>query len=209
MAAPDWRVAGTYLESCNCDPICPCRTIAGMAGGRSTHGVCMGVLSWRIDGGSANGIDLGGLMVALALRYSDDEAGSPWDFTLYLDESADSAQREALEAIYTGRGGGSALAHFPWAWKPSNLLAVHPATIELDHGRRGRIFVRDRVSVRIARPVADQPAVTCVIPGHHRSGEEVIAEELRVDGELEFAFEGVCGYRSTFDYSSDEPPRGA
>jgi hypothetical protein len=34
-----WHVRGTYLEACNCDPICPCRRIGGRAGGRSTHGV--------------------------------------------------------------------------------------------------------------------------------------------------------------------------
>src|SRR5262249_49881014 len=171
MPAPGWRIAGTYLEACNCDPICPCRTIAGMGGGRSTHGVCMGVLSWRIDKGSAKGVDLGGVTVVPALRYSDGEPGSPSDFTPHLDESADESQRHALETIYTGRGGGSALAHFPWAWKPSNLLAVHPAAIVLEHGQRGRIFVQEHVSVRISGPVAAQPAVTCVIPGHQRSGE--------------------------------------
>ena len=45
-----WRIRGTYFESCNCDAICPCRRIDGVAGGRSTHGVCMGVLSWLIPG---------------------------------------------------------------------------------------------------------------------------------------------------------------
>ena len=48
-----WRIRGTYFESCNCDAICPCRRINGVPGGRSTHGVCMGVLSWLIDEGVA------------------------------------------------------------------------------------------------------------------------------------------------------------
>src|SRR5690242_18959597 len=111
--APDWRIAGTYLEACNCDPICPSRTISGMAGGRSTHGVCMGVLSRHIEQGSANGGDLGGLTVVLALRISHYEPGSPWSITLYLDESANANQREALETIYTARVGGSSSAHSP------------------------------------------------------------------------------------------------
>ena len=50
-----WRVAGTYLESCNCDAICPCRRIGGVPGGRSTHGICLGALSWRIEDGWASG----------------------------------------------------------------------------------------------------------------------------------------------------------
>jgi len=84
-----WSLRGSYFESCNCDAICPCRRIDGHAGGRSTHGVCMGLLSWVVAEGDAAGVDLGGLAVALACRYDDDEQGSPWSFVLYLDERGD------------------------------------------------------------------------------------------------------------------------
>src|SRR3954463_792452 len=83
--ATGWRVRGTYFESWNRDAICPCRRVDGVGGGRSTHGVCMGVLSWLIEEGGADGTDLSGLPVALAVRYSDDEAGSPGTGGLYLD----------------------------------------------------------------------------------------------------------------------------
>src|SRR5436189_42365 len=92
----DWRMTGTYLESCNCDAICPCRTIGGRPGGRSTHGICEGSQSWRIEDGRAGDLDLSGIDVVLAARYDDDEAGSPWSFYLYLDDGADERQREAL-----------------------------------------------------------------------------------------------------------------
>src|SRR4051794_17836991 len=52
--AMSWWIRGTYFESCNCDAICPCRRIDGGGGGRSTHGVCMGVLSWLIEDGAAD-----------------------------------------------------------------------------------------------------------------------------------------------------------
>ena len=115
-----WRIRGSYFESCNCDAICPCRRIDGVAGGRSTHGECLGVLSWVIAEGSADGTDLSGEPVALATRYSDDEPGSPWTWVLYLDASGSDEQRRALEGIFTGRLGGDAAAHFPWAWKASD-----------------------------------------------------------------------------------------
>ena len=67
--ATTWDIRGSYFESCNCDPICPCRTIDGMPGDRSTHGICAGVLSWVIEEGSAGDTDLGGLAVALAIRF--------------------------------------------------------------------------------------------------------------------------------------------
>jgi hypothetical protein len=198
-----WRIQGTYFESCNCDPICPCRKIDGVSGGRSTHGVCMGVLSWLIEEGSANGVDLSGAPVALALRYSDDEEGSPWTWVLYLDSRSDQEQRDALEGIFTGRLGGDPESHFPWVWKPSELLAVRPVEIELDHTRRRQLLrIRDRVSVRIRDRYGGPETVTCVIPGHDRTGEELEADEITVeDGPLEFSYRGVCGFGSTFDYS--------
>jgi hypothetical protein len=198
-----WRVSGSYFESCNCDPICPCRKIDGAAGGRSTHGVCMGVLSWIIGEGEAAGVDLAGEPVALALTYSDDEEGSPWSWVLYLDGSSDEERRDALEGIWTGRLGGDAETHFPWAWKPSTMLAVRPVEIDVNHTpRRQRLRIRDLLSVRIRDRYAGAETVTCVIPGHDRDGEELVADELVVeDDSLSFSYRGVCGYGSTFDYS--------
>jgi hypothetical protein len=198
-----WRIRGSYFESCNCDPICPCRRIDGVPGGRSTHGECLGLLSWVIDEGHADGVDVSGQPVALASRYSDDEEGSPWTWILYLDRKASEEQRDALEAIYAGRLGGDAERHFPWAWKASDLAAVRPVEIELDHTRRRQwLRVRDQVSVRIRDRYDGPETVTCVIPGHERGGEELVADELIVeDGPLSFSYRGVCGYASDFDYS--------
>jgi hypothetical protein len=201
--ATRWHVRGTYFESCNCDAICPCRRIDGVAGGRSTHGICTGVLSWLIEEGAADGTDLNGLAVALAARYDDDEAGSPWSWVLYIDERGNDEQQEALEAIFAGRLGGDALEHFPWAWKASELLAVRPVAIELDHSpRRQWLRIRDHVTVRIRDRYPGAEAVSCVIPGHDREGEELVADVLRVDdGPLAFELSGVCGYAATFDYA--------
>lgn len=201
--ATKWHVSGSYFESCNCDPICPCRRIDGVAGGRSTHGICTGVLSWLIEEGRAGETDVTGLAAALALRYSDDEPGSPWSWVLYLDERGSDEQLEALEAIFTGRLGGDADTHFPWVWKASELLAVRRVAIDVDHTpRRQWLRVRDHVTVRIRDRFRGEATVSCVIPGHDRDGEELVTDELRVDGDgLAFELSGVCGYASTFSYS--------
>jgi hypothetical protein len=161
------------------------------------------VLSWLILEGEADGVDLAGLPVAIASRYSDDEPGSPWTWILYLDEGASDEQRAALEDIYTGRRGGDAGTHFPWAWKPSELVAVRPVAIDVDHTRRRQwLRIRDHISVRIRDRHRGPETVTCVIPGHDREGEELVADELRVDdGPLEFRYRGVCGYGTMFAYA--------
>jgi hypothetical protein len=197
-----WRISGSYFESCNCEAICPCRRIDGVAGGRSTYGECLGVLSWLIEEGHAGPLPLDGLKVAFATRYHDDEPGSPWSFVMYVDARADATQQEALERIYTGRLGGDAARHFPWAWKPSRRIAVRPVEIEVSHEpRRQWLRIRDHVTLRIREAWDGPETVTCVIPGHERSGEELIADELTVDdGPLRFAFRGNCGYSAHFDY---------
>jgi hypothetical protein len=198
-----WGIRGTYFEACNCAPICPCRRIDGVAGGRSTHGVCMGVLSWLIEHGEVDGTDVSGLPAALAIRYSDDEPGSPWSWVLYLDARASPQQRSALEDVFTGRLGGDALRHFPWAWKASELVAVRRVEIGVEHTRRREwLRIRDHVSVRIRDRYEEQHTVTCVIPGHDRTGEELVADELIVEDEaLAFSYRGTCGYGSTFAYA--------
>jgi hypothetical protein len=198
-----WQIRGSYFESCNCDVICPCRRIDGKAGGRSTHGVCMGVLSWVIEEGAVEDVDVSGLAVAIALSYSDDEPGSPWTWVLYLDARGEDQQRDALEGVFTGRLAGDADSHFPWVWKASELVAVRPVGIEVDHERRRQwLRIRDRVSVRIRDAHDGGETVTCVIPGHDRTGEELVADELVVeDGPLGFSYRGVCGYASTFEYA--------
>jgi hypothetical protein len=197
-----WAIAGTYFESCNCEAICPCRKIDGVRGGRSTYAECLGVLSWVIKDGRADDLSLDGLKVAFATRYHDDEPGSPWRFVMYIDARADAAQRDALEAIFTGRLGGDALKHFPWAWKESDRVAVRQVEIEVSHEpRRQWLRIRDHVTVNIRDAWAGTETVTCVIPGHQESGEELIADELRVDdGPLRYAFRGNCGYAAPFDY---------
>ncbi len=199
-----YRVRGTYLESCNCDAPCPCRRIDGRAGGRSTHGICDGALSWSIDEGFADDVDLTGLGAVLATRYSDDEEGSPWTFALFVDERGDTCQRAALGRIFSGALGGTVLDHFPWAWKASDPLGVEPARIEIDHAPgRGWFRAGQKVSVRVSGPYAGLETVTCVIPGHECEGRELVVDELKVGaGLLGFEYRGVCAYESTFDYGS-------
>jgi hypothetical protein len=177
--------------------------VDGVRGGRSTHGNCFGLLGWRIDDGSEDGNDLSGLGVALALRYDDDEPGSPWTFVLYVDERGDAEQRDALADIFLGRHGGSHVLKLPWVSKPSDLVAVRPARIDLsDDGRKLR--VGERASITVSRRADDGRAVACGIPGYERVGAEYYADELRVDDEpFEWRLEGNCAFATDFEYRSE------
>ena len=201
-----WRIAGSYFESCNCDAICPCRMVGGRKGGRSTHGICFGVLSWQIEDGRAGDVDLSGLAAAFVIEYDDDEPGSPWRFIVYADERGTELQRDAIARILTGQLGGDDVLRLPWVSKPSELLEVRASPIEIGSDASGHTLrVGRAVSLRASRPVETDEAVACGIPGYGWPGTELYADELVVDDEP-FAWEltGNCAFVSGFAYSSHE-----
>ena len=97
------------------------------------------------------------------------------------------------------------MAQFPWAFKESTLLAVIPSAIEIDHTPgRGWFRAGGAVTVRIREPYPEQTTVSCIIPGHDRTGREVVAEQFAVDEEpFHYEYSGRCGYEATFEYGSD------
>jgi hypothetical protein len=200
-----WRIAGDYFESCNCDAICPCRTVGDRPGGRSTHGICFGVLSWLIHEGHADNVDLSGLAAAFTIRYDDDEPGSPWRFVVHVDERGSEEQREALAAILTGRLGGGDVLRLPWVRKPSELLDVRVSPIEVRSGPDGHVLrVGSAIELTASRPFETDERVSCVIPGHHIPGRELYADRLAVaDDPFVWELAGTCAFVSAFEYTSE------
>ena len=195
-----WHIAGRYFESCNCEAICPCRTIGGRPGGRSTHGTCFGVLSWLIEDGHADGTDLGGLAAALVMRYEDDEPGSPWLFGLHVDERSDERQQALLADILLGRLGGDKIVALPWVRKPSELVGVRASAISIEDGL---LRVGTAVTLSATRRVVTDERVSCIVPGHDIAGTELYADELRVDDDpFRWELADNCAFVSTFAYSS-------
>jgi hypothetical protein len=117
--------------------------------------------------------------------------------------SAATRDNVALGRIFSGGLGGTVLEHFPWAWKASDPLGVEPARIEIDHTPgRGWFRAGESVSVRVSGPYAGPETITCVIPGHERTGRELVVDQLSAQtGALAFEYRGVCAYESTFEYA--------
>jgi hypothetical protein len=194
-----WRIAGSYYESCNCQAVCPCRRVDGRPGGRSTYGICNGLLSWQILAGDFDGVDLAGRRVAMAIVYDNDQAGSPWRVVLYVDDGTSPPAQTALQAIFSGRAGGN----IRFTGEIGEILAVRRAVIELDH-RKGResIAVRGFASAEVERLADVDGTVTCGIPGHDHLGVESISRSQVGDGPLSWSYEGRCGFATDFEYHS-------
>ena len=203
MGDLSYRVRGAYFESCNCEAICPCRMVGGVPGGRSTYGICFGVLSWRIDEGHRGNVDLAGLMAALVVRYDDDEEGSPWTVLLHVDARADEEQREALAQVFLGGEGGPHVSKLPWVRKARHLIGVRVSPIELvPDGDGYRLAVGESVRLRATTRVPTEAPVACGISGYDRAGHELYADELVVEDEkFAWSLSGNCAYESDFDYT--------
>ena len=188
-----FRIAGSYLEACNCDAICPCRRVDGVAGGRSTHGVCFGALSWRIDEGQVDGVDISGSGAAMTYSYSDDEPRSPWTLVLYVDGP------DELGQILLGRRGGEHVGTLPWVRKPTISVEVRHARIEFGDGD---VRVGESIHLRATTPCETEHTVSCIVPGHDRPGTELINDEVAVhDPPFDFELRGTCAFAREFDYS--------
>jgi hypothetical protein len=187
-----FRIAGRYLEVCNCEAVCPCRRINGVPGGRSTHGICFGALTWRVDEGHIDGVDLSGSGAVMTYSYDDDEAGSPWTLVLQVDGPAE------LGEILLGRRGGEHVLELPWVRKPTASIEVRQSKIEFGSEE---IRVGEEILVRATTPYETDATVSCIVPGHDRAGTELVNDEVLVDdGRFSFELRGTCGFRREFDY---------
>lgn len=104
MAAQQWKISGEYMESCNCDYLCPC--IYTNPQGEATHEHCYALMAFRIDQGQFGAVDLAGLKFALVIRSGRVMADGGWVFANVVDAAADEEQRAALSAIVGGEAGG-------------------------------------------------------------------------------------------------------
>ena len=105
MADPAWSLRGEYMESCNCDYLCPC--IYTNPQGPVTYDNCFAVLVFRVDQGNLGATKLDGLKFALVIRSGKVMADGNWVFAAIVDDAANPAQRQALAAIAGGDAGGT------------------------------------------------------------------------------------------------------
>ena len=205
-AKSSWRVRGSYFEACNCDAICPCRSVHGQPGGPSTYGECYGTLSWHVDDGHAGTIDLCDLKVVISLHYRDDvRPTTPWQVICYVDDRADQRQFTALASIFLGFAGGTVAQQYSPAI--GEVHAVRRARISVEHVEpRKRIDVVGYLNVEAEGEASDPGSVRCGIPGYAHPGTELFGNVLQsADGPFQWAILGKrnAGFATDFEYMSD------
>jgi hypothetical protein len=122
-----WNVAGRYMETCNCDFLCPCPT-SGLK--KSTHGTCTFAMAFDVDRGSYDGVKLDGRKFILVARTPGNMIEGNWSVGLIVDQGADQKQSDALTAIVSGQAGGPMANLAPLIGK---FLGVESRNIQFKH----------------------------------------------------------------------------
>jgi hypothetical protein len=99
-----WNIEGQYMETCNCEFLCPCITSNLTA--EPTEGDCQAAIAMKIDKGEKDGVTLDGLSFVVLLHAPGRMIDGNIKVGLIVDENADEAQTEAIAAITSGQDGG-------------------------------------------------------------------------------------------------------
>ena len=121
-----WTVKGQMIENCSCNMFCPC-WFAVQEYMVMDQGWCATSVTFQIDEGQSDGVDVSGRIVTFLADFPgptlfDGNATA----RLYLDDGASDDQARELEAILTGKKGGTfeMLASLVSNWLPAEKTSI-------------------------------------------------------------------------------------
>ena len=143
-----YDVKGALLEVCTCDINCACC----WSDDTPTGDACDRVIAWQITAGSADGVDLGGLTLAMVGRLDGD--GAPVESIIFVPDTASEAQAEALVALWSGERGGP-MADL--ARMLGTIAGVERTSIE--YGEGGHLQIGTSVSANVPTDAPGTPVL--------------------------------------------------
>ena len=200
--AENWKINGTYFETCNCDVACPCTFFSA-----PTNADCTVLVAWHIDNGSFSGVDLDGLNVALAIYSPGHMLEVKWRVALYLDETASEQQKDALTQIFTGQVGGHMANMVPFI---GEVLGVSSVPIDYEkNGKQRRLKVGDVAEAEI-EAVQDQSGADATITkapfGVAPGSPLVVGKSKKLnykDHGIQYEISGKNGFYAPFTYNGN------
>ncbi len=124
-----WHIEGEYMETCNCDFICPC--IGSNLAAMPTEGDCKAAIAMRIDKGEKDGVSLDGVSFIVMMHSPGPMGDGNIKVGLIIDDKASDAQVEAVSAIATGAEGGPMAALAPLVGEVAGVER-RPISFEMD-----------------------------------------------------------------------------
>ena len=159
MSETNWRIAGDYFETCNCDFLCPC--IPSNLTAPPTTGECKVAMAFHVTKGNYGEVALDDLKFVVAAYTPGAMADGNWTVGVIIDDRASGAQQEAIGAIASGSAGGPMAGLSPLIGNFAGI-ELKPIRFEKD-GLTFRISVPDMLEQGVAgmpsAADAEQPIV--------------------------------------------------
>ncbi|MEK6571131.1 MAG: DUF1326 domain-containing protein [Bacteroidota bacterium] len=175
-----WALKGDYFDACACHYVCTC----DFGGDPQAHG-CEGVGAIKIKEGKYGDTSLNGLTAAFYIK-----PGTEW--SLYVDESATEAQRDALEKLVTPRFA-----------EVGKYLGVKTAKINFTYGGgKASLEIPNVMSAKGEQVMNNKKPIT-VMNGMNPLADKVMAGKASVsqfkDYNKEFKYEGRNAWFGVID----------
>jgi hypothetical protein len=161
-----YEIEGRLLEVCTCNVLCPC-----WVGEDPDYKTCDTVIAWGIEKGSIEGVDVGGLTMAVSAHIPKNILiPKSWKAVVFVDDRASADQEAAMIRLFTGQLGG-AVADL--AGLIGEVVAVERAPIAFTvDGGKGRLTIGSLVTAEMApfmgatgQPTTLAETVFSTIPG--------------------------------------------
>jgi len=160
-----YAIEGKLLEACSCGAPCPC-----WIGDDPDGGSCDSLLAYHYERGQINGVDVGGLTLALAVQIPGNVLKGNWRIVAHVDSRATPAQKEVILGAHTGKFGGPLADLAPLIGEVAGVYDV-PISFQMEQGK-GSIMVGDVMNAEMApytdaqgRPTTMVNTIFSTVPG--------------------------------------------
>jgi hypothetical protein len=199
-----WSIEGRYFENCTCEVVCPCTASLSLG---ADYDRCDVVLVFHVDTGQIEGIDVGGLTLALVADTPKFMHEGNWRVGVLVDDAASDDQAAKLGAVFGGELGGPVAALVPLIGELMGVQRV-PMQFSSEGGRHslrmgdaGELEVEDVVPFGVE---SGQPARLSGI--FHPVGDELAiaksgGSRLNIFG-LQPDLAGKAAFSSSFAWSA-------
>jgi hypothetical protein len=203
-----WTITAEFIETCSCNMLCPCwygvRELMVM-----DQGWCASTWLLRVQQGNADGVNLGGRTLAIALDFPGptlyDGNGTA---RLYIDDGASADQRRELEAIFQGTKGGpmAIVGGLVTKWLPTQATRIaiqeQNGSLSATVGGFGQVQSR-RLTNEAGQPTTMQnTGFTTALQFHNQTAQLAPSSGTQwSDQDMPRAFQTKSGAVATFTWS--------
>jgi hypothetical protein len=197
-----WHLEGSYFENCNCDVACRCAVSSFAL--PATNERCLFLFAFHVASGEIDGVDVGGLSLAILGDTPGKMADGGWRVGVLMDEKASDEQAQALAAVFGGQKGGPMGRLAPLI---GEMLGMERASIDYaDEGSRHRVKMGDFVDLEVEDFVPEGATEATQLKGtvHPANSTLTVSQATRSSVSafgIDFSAEGKSGFSAPFSWA--------